>query len=144
MPRLYTQARPGADYAHSLAFMQAFKQRYPSIPTKSGLMVGIGEADAEILEVLRDLRAHGVERLTIGQYLAPSNHHLPVTRYVPPDTFAMYEREAKLMGFSGAACGPMVRSSYWADDQAHQADMAVQRPLPESSAESRSDSGPES
>jgi len=121
VPRLYKQARPGADYAHSLAFMKQFKARYPQIPTKSGLMVGIGETDDEILEVLRDLRANGVEMLTIGQYLAPSGHHLPVSRYVHPDTFAMYEREAKAMGFTGVACGPMVRSSYWADQQAHSA-----------------------
>ena len=121
VPRLYKQARPGADYEHSLAFMKQFKARYPQVPTKSGLMVGIGETDDEILEVLRDLRANGVEMLTIGQYLAPSGHHLPVSRYVHPDTFAMYEREAKAMGFTGAACGPMVRSSYMADQQAHSA-----------------------
>ena len=121
VPRLYRQARPGADYAHSLAFMQQFKARYPQVPTKSGLMVGLGETDDEILDVLRDLRANGVEMLTIGQYLAPSTHHLPVSRYVHPDTFALYAREASAMGFTGAACGPMVRSSYWADKQAHSA-----------------------
>ncbi|MBL8415868.1 MAG: lipoyl synthase [Propionivibrio sp.] len=121
VPRLYRQARPGADYAHSLAFMLQFKARYPQVPTKSGLMVGLGETDDEILDVLRDLRANGVEMLTIGQYLAPSTHHLPVSRYVHPDTFAMFEEEAKKMGFTGAACGPMVRSSYWADQQAHSA-----------------------
>ena len=125
VPRLYTQARPGADYEHSLAFMKQFKESYPQVPTKSGLMVGIGETDEEILEVMRDMRAHGVEMLTIGQYLAPSGHHLPVLRYVHPDTFAMYEREAKAMGFTGAACGPMVRSSYWADQQAHSAGVAT-------------------
>jgi lipoic acid synthetase len=124
VPRLYKQARPGADYAHSLAFMKNFKARYPHVPTKSGLMVGLGETDEEILDVLRDLRANKVEMLTIGQYLAPSNHHLPVKRYVHPDTFAMFEREAKAMGFTGAACGPMVRSSYWADEQAHSAGVA--------------------
>ena len=124
VPRLYRQARPGADYAHSLAFMQQFKARYPQVPTKSGLMVGLGETDDEILGVLRDLRANGVEMLTIGQYLAPSAHHLPVMRYVHPDTFAMYEHEAVAMGFTGAACGPMVRSSYWADQQAHSAGVA--------------------
>ncbi len=121
VPRLYKQARPGADYVHSLAFLKQFKKRNPQIPTKSGLMVGIGETDEEILEVMRDLRAHDVEMLTIGQYLAPSSHHLPVTRYVHPDTFKMFEEEAKRMGFTGAACGPMVRSSYWADKQAHNA-----------------------
>ena len=125
VPRLYKQSRPGADYAHSLEFMRQFKARYPQVPTKSGLMVGIGETDEEIIDVLRDLRANGVEMLTIGQYLAPSVHHLPVSRYVHPDTFAMYEREAKAMGFTGAACGPMVRSSYWADQQAHRAGVAV-------------------
>jgi len=124
VPRLYKQARPGADYAHSLAFMKGFKARYPNVPTKSGLMVGLGETDDEILEVLRDLRANGVEMLTIGQYLAPSGHHLPVSRYVHPDIFKMYEEEAKKMGFTGAACGPMVRSSYWADQQAHSAGVA--------------------
>ena len=124
VPRLYKQARPGADYAHSLDFLKAFKARYPQVPTKSGLMVGLGETDEEILAVMRDLRAHGVEMLTIGQYLAPSNHHLPVLRYVSPETFAMYETEALKMGFSGAACAPMVRSSYWADQQAHSAGVA--------------------
>ena len=124
VPRLYRQARPGADYAHSLDFLKAFKARYPQVPTKSGLMVGLGETDEEILAVMRDLRAHGVEMLTIGQYLAPSNHHLPVLRYVTPETFAMYEAEALKMGFSGAACAPMVRSSYWADQQAHSAGVA--------------------
>ena len=124
VPRLYKQARPGADYAHSLDFLKAFKARYPQVPTKSGLMVGLGETDEEILAVMRDLRVHGVEMLTIGQYLAPSNHHLPVLRYVTPETFAMYEAEALKMGFSGAACAPMVRSSYWADQQAHSAGVA--------------------
>ena len=124
VPRLYKQARPGADYAHSLAFLKQFKGRYPTVSTKSGLMVGLGETDGEILEVLADLRAHDVEMLTIGQYLAPTGHHLPVTRYVPPDTFKMFEERAKAMGFSGAACAPMVRSSYWADQQAHSAGLA--------------------
>ena len=124
VPRLYRQARPGADYQHSLDFLKAFKERYPQVPTKSGLMVGLGETDDEILDVMRDLRAHGVEMLTIGQYLAPSGHHLPVVRYVHPDTFKMFETEALKMGFTGAACGPMVRSSYWADKQAHNAGVA--------------------
>ena len=121
VPRLYRQARPGADYAHSLQLMKDFKARYPQVKTKSGLMVGLGETDDEILEVMRDLRAHDVEMLTIGQYLAPSNHHLAVSRYVHPDTFKLFEAEALKMGFSGAACAPMVRSSYWADQQAHSA-----------------------
>ncbi|RLJ68276.1 lipoyl synthase [Sulfurisoma sediminicola] len=119
VPRLYKQARPGADYAHSLELLSGFKARKPAVPTKSGLMVGLGETDEEILEVMRDLRAHGVEMLTIGQYLAPSGHHLPVTRYVHPDVFAMFERAAAAMGFSHAACAPLVRSSYHADQQAH-------------------------
>jgi lipoic acid synthetase len=121
VPRLYRQVRPGADYAHSLEFLRRFKERYPDVPTKSGLMVGLGETDKEILQVMRDLRRHGVELLTVGQYLAPSPHHLPVVRYAPPDTFRMFEEAASAMGFSGAACGPMVRSSYWADRQAHSA-----------------------
>ncbi len=124
VPRLYKQARPGADYTHSLDFLKQFKARYPAISTKSGLMVGLGESDEEILEVMADLRAHDVEMLTIGQYLAPTGHHLPVTRYVHPDVFRMYEEKAREMGFSGAACAPMVRSSYWADQQAHTAGVA--------------------
>jgi lipoic acid synthetase len=119
VPRLYKQARPGADYAHSLQLLKDFKARHPDIPTKSGLMVGIGETDDEILHVMRDLRDNGVEMLTIGQYLAPSGHHLPVTRYVHPDTFAMFAAEAERMGFTHAASAPMVRSSYHADQQAH-------------------------
>jgi lipoic acid synthetase len=121
VPRLYRQARPGADYEHSLRLLQAFKAAHPAIPTKSGLMVGLGETDDEILQVMRDLRAHGVEMLTIGQYLQPSAHHLPVLRYAHPDTFAMFEQEARALGFSHAAVGPMVRSSYHADRQAHHA-----------------------
>ena len=121
VPRLYKQARLGADYAHSLNFLKAFKDRYPEVPTKSGLMVGLGETDEEIIEELKDMREHNIDLLTIGQYLAPSNHHLPVQRYVHPDTFKRFESEALAMGFSGAACGPMVRSSYWADQQAHSA-----------------------
>ena len=121
VPRLYRAARPGGDYAHSLALLQQFKARFPQVPTKSGLMVGLGETDTEILAVMRDLRAHGVEMLTIGQYLAPSSHHLPVERYVHPDSFAMFEREAAAMGFRHAAIGPLVRSSYHADQQAHAA-----------------------
>lgn len=121
VPRLYKQARPGADYAHSLKLLQEFKIRHPDLPTKSGLMVGLGETDAEILTVMRNLREHRVDMLTIGQYLSPSRHHLPVLRYVHPDTFSMFEREAEAMGFSHAACGPMVRSSYHADQQAHEA-----------------------
>jgi lipoic acid synthetase len=119
VPRLYKQARPGADYAHSLLLLKDFKGRFPSIPTKSGLMVGLGETDEEILEVMRDMRAHNIDMLTIGQYLAPSGHHLPVQRYVHPDVFKEFEREAYAMGFTHAAVGAMVRSSYHADQQAH-------------------------
>lgn len=125
VPRLYKLARPGADYAHSLKLLADFKIRFPSIPTKSGLMLGLGETDDEVLEVMRDLRAHNVNMLTIGQYLQPSDGHLPVLRYVTPDTFAMFERKAKTMGFDHAACSPMVRSSYFADEQAHKAGVNV-------------------
>jgi lipoic acid synthetase len=118
VPRLYREARPGADYAHSLAFLRAFKQRFPDIPTKSGLMVGLGETDDEILAVMRDMRAHDIDMLTIGQYLQPTGGHLPVLRYVHPDTFARFEREALAMGFRNAAVGALVRSSYHADRQA--------------------------
>jgi len=121
VPRLYRQARPGGDYPHSLALLREFKRRHPHVPTKSGLMVGLGESDDEIMHVMRDLRAHDVDMLTIGQYLAPSVHHLPVERYVHPDTFAVFEREARSLGFRNAAIGPLVRSSYHADRQAHAA-----------------------
>jgi lipoic acid synthetase len=119
VPRLYKMARPGADYAHSLKLLKDFKARFPDIPTKSGLMLGLGETDEEVLEVMRDLRAHDVNMLTIGQYLQPSDGHLPVLRYAPLESFTMFEQAAKEMGFSHAACGPMVRSSYFADEQAH-------------------------
>ena len=121
VPRLYREARPGSDYAFSLNLLKKFKARVPGVPTKSGLMVGLGETDEEILEVMRDLRAHGVDMLTIGQYLAPSNAHIPVRRYVHPDVFKMFEREADAMGFTHAAVGAMVRSSYHADKQAQAA-----------------------
>ncbi len=124
VPRLYREARPGADYANSLALLQAFKARHPAIPTKSGLMLGLGETDDEILAVMRDLRAHQVDMLTIGQYLQPSPHHLPVRRYAEPSVFTMFESAAKRMGFAHAAVGAMVRSSYHADQQAHEAGMA--------------------
>jgi lipoyl synthase len=119
--RLYKQARPGADYAFSLNLLKKFKAQFPNIPTKSGLMVGLGETDEEILAVMREMREHGIEMLTIGQYLAPSTSHLPVRRYVHPDIFKMFEAEARAMGFSHAAVGAMVRSSYHADQQAHAA-----------------------
>ena len=120
-PRLYKEARPGSDYQFSLNLLKKFKALHPNVPTKSGLMVGLGETDEEILQVMRDMRAHGITMLTIGQYLAPSNSHLPVRRYVHPDTFKMFEEEAYKMGFSHAAVGAMVRSSYHADQQAHAA-----------------------
>jgi len=124
VPRLYKRARPGGNYRHSLELLQRFKALYPSVPTKSGLMVGLGETDEEILAVMRDLRAHDVDMVTIGQYLQPSPHHLPVERYVEPDTFRMFELRANELGFRHAAIGPLVRSSYHADQQAHEAGVA--------------------
>jgi lipoyl synthase len=124
VPRLYKEARPGSDYAYSLSLLKRFKELHPEVPTKSGLMVGLGETDEEILQVMRDLREHGVTMLTIGQYLMPSGDHLPVRRYVHPDTFKMFEDEAYKMGFAHAAVGAMVRSSYHADQQAHGAGVA--------------------
>jgi lipoic acid synthetase len=124
IPRLYKEARPGSDYKFSLNLLKKFKALFPHIPTKSGLMVGLGETDDEILEVMRDMREHGIDMLTIGQYLAPSTSHLPVRRYVHPDTFKMFEDKAREMGFSHAAVGAMVRSSYHADQQAHAAGVA--------------------
>ncbi|MBI3102273.1 MAG: lipoyl synthase [Burkholderiales bacterium] len=120
-PRLYKEARPGSDYQFSLNLLKKFKARHPDIPTKSGIMVGLGETDEEVLQVLRDMRAHGINMLTIGQYLAPSTSHLPVRRYVHPDTFKMYEKAAYDMGFTHAAVGALVRSSYHADRQAKSA-----------------------
>jgi lipoic acid synthetase len=128
VPRLYTRVRPGSDYAHSLRLLKEFRALHPEVPTKSGLMLGLGETDDEILQVMRDLRAHDVQMLTLGQYLQPSGGHLPVLRYVHPDGFAMFEREANAMGFTHAACGPMVRSSYHADLQAHAAGVPTERP----------------
>ena len=124
VPRLYRQARPGGDYRHSLALLQRFKQAHPAVPTKSGLMVGLGETDEEIIAVMRDLRAHDVDMLTIGQYLQPSPHHLPVERYVEPAVFQLFEAQAAELGFRHAAIGPLVRSSYHADQQAHEAGVA--------------------
>ncbi len=125
IPRLYKLARPGADYAHSLKLLKDFKARFPDIPTKSGLMLGLGETDEEVLEVMRNLRANDVNMLTIGQYLQPSDGHLPVLSYAPLESFTMFEKAAKEMGFDHAACGPMVRSSYFADEQADQAGVQV-------------------
>ncbi len=118
VPRLYKAVRPGADYAGSLALLKAFKDRYPDIPTKSGLMVGLGESRAEIEQTLADLRAHGCEWLTVGQYLRPSLAHLAVDRYVTPEEFAEIAELARGLGFRNVASGPLVRSSYHADRQA--------------------------
>ncbi len=118
VPRVYRQVRPGANYEWSLKLLERFKEAHPDIPTKSGLMVGLGETNAEIVEVMRDLRRHGVTMLTLGQYLQPSRHHLPVQRYVSPAEFDEMKEEAMAMGFTHAACGPFVRSSYHADLQA--------------------------
>ena len=125
VPRLYREARPGSDYAWSLNLLKRFKAEHPDVVTKSGIMVGLGETDDEILTTMRDLRAHDVDMLTIGQYLQPSEHHLPVRRYVHPDQFAAFEREASAMGFVHAAVGAMVRSSYHADEQAHEAGVVI-------------------
>lgn len=118
VPRLYKAVRPGADYAHSLELLRQFKARVPAVPTKSGIMLGLGETDDEVLEVLRDLRSQGATMLTVGQYLQPSGHHLAVERFVEPAQFEALGRAAEVMGFVNAACGPMVRSSYHADRQA--------------------------
>lgn len=118
VPRLYRQARPGAVYTGSLELIRRFKERCPETPTKSGLMLGLGETKEEIIEVLKDLRAHDCDNLTIGQYLSPSRHHLPVARYVPPVEFQEYAQIARELGFDKVASGPMVRSSYHAEEQA--------------------------
>jgi lipoic acid synthetase len=120
-PRLYKEARPGSNYQFSLNLLKKFKVLHPGVPTKSGIMVGLGETDEEVLQVMQDMRDHQIDMLTIGQYLAPSSSHLPVRRYVHPDTFKMFETRAYEMGFSHAAVGAMVRSSYHADQQAHAA-----------------------
>ncbi|MCF8204493.1 MAG: lipoyl synthase [Methylotenera sp.] len=120
-PRLYKEARPGSDYEFSLNLLKRFKEEVPGVPTKSGIMVGLGETDDEIRQVMRDMRAHNIDMITIGQYLAPSGHHLPVRRYVTPDAFKQFEQEAYELGFTHAAVGAMVRSSYHADQQAHAA-----------------------
>jgi lipoic acid synthetase len=118
VPRLYKQARPGSDYQNSLNLLKQFNEMYPHVPTKSGLMLGLGETDDEIIQVMQDLRAHGVSMLTLGQYLQPSIHHLPVMRYVDPAIFDQLKQKADAMGFNNTASGPMVRSSYHADAQA--------------------------
>jgi lipoic acid synthetase len=116
VPRLYPRIRPQADYQRSLAFLTLVKETNPSVFTKSGLMAGMGEREAEMSEVLRDLRRAGCEMITIGQYLPPSRDHLPVVEYVPPAVFAVYERQAREIGILSASCGPFVRSSYGAEE----------------------------
>ena len=118
VPRLYKQARPGSDYAHSLLLLKEFKHRFNNIPTKSGLMLGLGETDEEIIQTLKDLRDHHVDMLTLGQYLQPSKFHMPVLRYYTPEQFNEFAAIAKNLGFSNVASGPLVRSSYHADRQA--------------------------
>lgn len=118
VPRLYKQARPGSDYQHSLHLLQKFKQQYPHIPTKSGIMLGLGETNEEVIQTLKDLREHDVDMVTLGQYLQPSQHHMPVSRYVTPDEFKHFGEIAKELGFKNSASGPLVRSSYHADKQA--------------------------
>ncbi|WP_092401170.1 MULTISPECIES: lipoyl synthase [Candidatus Ichthyocystis] len=118
VPALYKKVRPGADYHHSLTLLKRFADICPDVPTKSGIMLGCGETDEEVYQLMRDLRAHGVNMLTVGQYLQPSPHHLPIDRYVPPDKFLAIEKFAYSIGFTHAACGPLVRSSYHADVQA--------------------------
>ncbi len=118
VPRLYKEARPGADYQNSLTLLQQFAQKNPTVPTKSGLMLGLGETIPEVEQVLQDMRAHGITMLTLGQYLQPSAHHLSVKRYVTPDEFDELRVYALSIGFAQVASGPMVRSSYHADLQA--------------------------
>ncbi|MBP6563086.1 MAG: lipoyl synthase [Neisseriaceae bacterium] len=120
-PRLYKQARPGSDYQHSLDLLKRYKAMNPSVATKSGIMVGLGENDDEVRTVMSDMRAHDIEMITVGQYLQPTDSHLPVLRYVTPDMFKQFESEAYDLGFKHAAIGAMVRSSYHAD---HQAELA--------------------
>jgi lipoic acid synthetase len=118
VPRLYKQTRPGADYKWSLNLIKQFKALHPQVLTKSGLMLGLGETNEEIIEVMRDLRKHDCDMLTLGQYLQPSQHHLPVERYVTPEIFDELAKIAEELGFTNVASGPLVRSSYHADLQA--------------------------
>jgi lipoic acid synthetase len=124
VPRLYKQARPGSDYSHSLLLLKEFKSRFPHVPTKSGLMLGLGETDDEIIQTLKDLRAHDVDMLTLGQYLQPSRFHMPVARYITPLQFKELKTIAEQLGFHKVASGPLVRSSYHADKQAAGEDVA--------------------
>jgi len=119
VPRLYRAARPGSDFEWSLDLLENFKRRVPRVPTKSGLMLGLGETDDEVIEVMQRMREHEIDMLTLGQYLQPSRNHLPVQRFVHPDTFAWFAEKGREMGFKNVASGPLVRSSYHADQQAH-------------------------
>jgi lipoic acid synthetase len=132
VPRLYREARPGADYVGSLQLLEAFKMAHPGVPTKSGIMLGLGETHDEVVDTLRDLRRHGCEMVTLGQYLQPSREHLPVRRYWTPDEFDALRITAESLGFSNVASGPMVRSSYHADRQAREVlgDRPSAHPLP--------------
>ena len=118
VPRLYKAARPGSDFEWSLDLLEKFKQRGPGVPTKSGLMLGLGETDEEVIEVMQRMREHDIDMLTLGQYLQPSRSHLRVERFVHPDTFAWFAEQGTCMGFKNVASGPLVRSSYHADEQA--------------------------
>ena len=118
IPRLYRKVRPGSDYQWSLDLLKQFKRDHPKVPCKSGLMLGLGETIEEVEQVMQDMRAHHVEMLTLGQYLQPSKHHLPVDLFVHPDEFESLRLTCKKLGFSQVASGPMVRSSYHADQQA--------------------------
>ncbi len=116
--KLYKAVRPGSDYLWSLQLLKKFKERFPNIPTKSGIMLGLGETPEEVVQVLKDLRSHDVDMVTLGQYLQPTPHHTPVLRYVTPEEFDQHAETAKKLGFSNVASGPLVRSSYHADKQA--------------------------
>lgn len=118
VPRLYKKARPGSDYQWSLELLREFKNEHPEVPSKSGLMLGLGETLDEVEQVMRDMRMHDVQMLTLGQYLQPSKHHLPVERFVHPEEFEQLRELGESLGFSQVASGPMVRSSYHADQQA--------------------------
>jgi lipoic acid synthetase len=128
VPRLYREIRPGSDYAWSLQLLKRFKQECPGVPTKSGIMVGLGETDDEVMQVMRDLRAHDVDGITIGQYLQPSKHHAPVQRFVEPAQFERFAGYASELGFTSIASGPMVRSSYHADLQHQGVDVGKRKP----------------
>lgn len=125
VPELYKTVRPGARYQHSLSLLLRYKESMPDVPTKSGLMLGLGEEDEQVMRVLHDMRAHRIDMLTLGQYLQPSNHHLPVQRYVSPAEFEDWKERALALGFSQVASGPLVRSSYHAEEQAKSAGYAA-------------------